>query len=157
MTGRLAPAQGAVSCTPMEARSCPIHGVCVCGRILDNPGCWLHGNSSTHPNGRTGRQGSEPAPRLTGPARFDAAGFRAELERVRSSRGLTWRAVADEVGVAAGSLTRLNGTRFPDVTTLVRILLWLGNTDLRPFITGTADVTKETRNGTDDPNQLPKG
>jgi transcriptional regulator with XRE-family HTH domain len=57
------------------------------------------------------------------------------LDRQRRTRRITWRQVAAEVGVSASTFTRIGlGGRRPDVDALVRILAWLGTTDLAPYI-----------------------
>lgn len=59
-------------------------------------------------------------------ARFDTAKLHAALEARRIERGMTWTAVAEELGVAATSLTRLadgGRTAFPQVLRMTR---WLG-------------------------------
>lgn len=56
--------------------------------------------------------------------RFDVEGFRAALDSVRRSRGMTWRQVALEARVSASSLTRMaKGTR-PDIDTVASLAAW---------------------------------
>jgi len=55
----------------------------------------------------------------------------AELYRLvdaqRQFRGLSWRAVARELGLSASTLTRLrDGGCAPDADALVSLLMWLG-------------------------------
>ena len=67
-----------------------------------------------------------PAP-ASGVLRFDARAIHEALEARRVERGMTWRQVASDIGMAsAASLTRLReGGRvsFPEV---MRIFAWLG-------------------------------
>ncbi|MBD5654046.1 MAG: helix-turn-helix domain-containing protein [Candidatus Eremiobacteraeota bacterium] len=55
---------------------------------------------------------------------FDVARFYAALDEVRVSRGVQWRQVAAESGVAASTLTRIAQGRRPDVDSLAALLSW---------------------------------
>ncbi len=57
-------------------------------------------------------------------ARFDAERFYSALDEVRLARGLQWRQVAEESGVAASTLTRISQGRHPDVDGLTALLIW---------------------------------
>lgn len=60
---------------------------------------------------------------------FDHAAFYAALDAVRESRGLTWKAVAQESGVSASTLTRVGQGRRPDLDSFSTLVAWA---DLRP-------------------------
>lgn len=57
---------------------------------------------------------------------FDAEGFFAALDDVRTSRENTWKQVAQESGVPASTLTRMAQGRRPDVDSLASLLKWSG-------------------------------
>lgn len=57
---------------------------------------------------------------------FDAEGFFASLDDQRSSRGLTWKQVAEDSGVSASTLTRMAQGRRPDVDSLAALVKWSG-------------------------------
>lgn len=56
--------------------------------------------------------------------RFDAEGFYAALDAERLSRGITWKQVASEAGVAASTLTRMGQGKRPDVDGLAALASW---------------------------------
>lgn len=72
--------------------------------------------------------------------RLDVEALYLALDKQRRTRRITWRTVAAEVGVSPSTFTRigLNGRR-PDVDALVRILAWLGTTDLKPYTATTPE------------------
>ena len=57
---------------------------------------------------------------------FDAEGFFAALDDVRTSREITWKQVAHESQVPASTLTRMAQGRRPDVDSLAALLKWSG-------------------------------
>lgn len=57
---------------------------------------------------------------------FDGKAFYASLDAVRNVRGLTWKEVASQSGVAASTLTRIGQGRKPDVNGLASLLAWAG-------------------------------
>ena len=57
---------------------------------------------------------------------FDAEGFFAALDDVRTSRELTWKQIAQESDVPASTLTRMAQGRRPDVDSLAALLKWSG-------------------------------
>src|SRR4051794_1864898 len=57
---------------------------------------------------------------------FDAEGFFAAIDDVRSSREMTWKQVASESDVPASTLTRMAQGRRPDVDSLAALLKWSG-------------------------------
>lgn len=56
------------------------------------------------------------------------------LDRQRRSRRLYWRDVAVEAGISASTFVRLGQGKRPDADGLVRLLAWLGTTDLAPYV-----------------------
>lgn len=73
------------------------------------------------------------------PARLDPDALYVALDRKRRSRRMQWREIAQEASVSPSTFTRIGQGRRPDADGLVRLMLWLGTTDLAPFITRTAD------------------
>ena len=57
---------------------------------------------------------------------WDAAAFYAALDAQRISKGITWKQVAAESGVAASTLTRMAQGRRPDVDSLAALVAWSG-------------------------------
>ena len=55
---------------------------------------------------------------------FDNEKFYAALDSERTSRGLTWKQVAEESGVSASTLTRMAQGKRPDVDGLTALLAW---------------------------------
>jgi transcriptional regulator with XRE-family HTH domain len=66
--------------------------------------------------------------------RFNSDALYVEIDRRRRRRRIRWREVATEAGVSASTLTRLGQGRRPDADGVVRLMIWLGTTDLAPFI-----------------------
>ena len=66
---------------------------------------------------------------------FSPEALYAALDRKRRARGMCWRDVAWAAGVTPSLFTRIgrHGLR-PDVDNLARLLAWLGDTDIRPYI-----------------------
>lgn len=75
-----------------------------------------------------------PPPPSLGPGAFDVVALFAALDARRESEGLSWRMVADRVGVSASTFTRLGHGQLPAVDSLAALLAWLGTTDLAPFL-----------------------
>lgn len=74
---------------------------------------------------------STPGDRL---ARLDPDALYVALDRQRRKRRMQWRTVAAEASVSPSTLTRIGQGHRPDADGLLRLLLWLGTTDLAPFI-----------------------
>lgn len=68
--------------------------------------------------------------------RLDPDALYVALDRQRRRRRMQWRAVAAEAGVSASTLTRIGQGKRPDADGLVRLLDWLGTTDLAPYLIG---------------------
>lgn len=69
------------------------------------------------------------------PARFDTEALYSRLDRERRAQRLSWRELSRRAHVDPGVTSRLAyGTR-PGVDNLVRLLVWLGDTDIRPYTT----------------------
>lgn len=66
---------------------------------------------------------------------FDPEALYVRLDATRRQRHIQWRDIAAEAEVSASTFTRmgLHGKQ-PDATNLVKILTWLGETDLKPYI-----------------------
>lgn len=77
------------------------------------------------------------------PPRFDSDALYVVVDRVRRKRRIHFRDVAAEAGLSASTLTRIGQGRNPDADNLVRLLAWLGTTDLAPFIAPSVPSTKE--------------
>lgn len=65
---------------------------------------------------------------------LDPAALYAKLDQQREASGLTWRRLAAEAGVSPSGLTKLGHGGHPSSDVLVRLLAWLGTTDLGPFL-----------------------
>lgn len=69
------------------------------------------------------------------PARFNVPALYAALDKERTERGLQWRQVAAQAQVQASTLSRIGvQSMAPNLDGLVRLLVWLGDTDVGPFI-----------------------
>lgn len=68
-------------------------------------------------------------------ALFDVERLYVTLDARRRKARLQWRDIATETGVSASTFTRmgLHGQN-PSVENLTRMLAWLGDTDLKPYI-----------------------
>jgi transcriptional regulator with XRE-family HTH domain len=73
-------------------------------------------------------------------AGLDGEALYVDLDKQRRAKRLRWRGVAREVGVSPSMLTRLSQGHHVSADGLVRLMLWLGTTDLERYI----------RRGTDD-------
>jgi len=60
--------------------------------------------------------------------RFDAQALYQALDTQRASRGMTWRQVAEEVGVSASTLTRTKQGGRLEVDGMLAMVRWLGRT-----------------------------
>jgi hypothetical protein len=72
---------------------------------------------------------------------FDPDALYVALDRRRRQDKLRWRDVAHQAGVSASTLTRISQLKHPDANSLVRLLSWLGDTDLAPYIRRGGDAT----------------
>lgn len=70
----------------------------------------------------------------TAPPTLDLPALHAAVDAERRRQGLTWRKAAAAAGLPPSTFTRMGGGGLPAATALVRILLWLGQTDLAPYI-----------------------
>ena len=73
------------------------------------------------------------------PVRFNLPAFYIALDKERAERGLMWNQVALEAKVNKSTLSRIGvQSMAPNLDGLARLLVWLGDTDIGPFIaTGT--------------------
>jgi hypothetical protein len=69
-----------------------------------------------------------PSPRL------DVEALYVALDAQRRRARLRWRDIAVEAGVSPSTLTRIGQGFRPDADGLVRLLVWLGQTDVRAFL-----------------------
>jgi transcriptional regulator with XRE-family HTH domain len=56
--------------------------------------------------------------------RFDFPGFYRAVNRARELRAISWRQVADEVGVSKSTLARMARDRRPDAAGLAALAAW---------------------------------
>jgi hypothetical protein len=69
-----------------------------------------------------------------GPA-FNVDSLVVALDRKRRAERKSWRTVAAEVGVSSSTFSRMGLSLCnPSAEGLTRMLLWLGQTDLRPYL-----------------------
>ncbi len=65
---------------------------------------------------------------------FDLPALAARVEAVRRERNISFRQVGREAGIDGTNMTgRLAGSSL-DAETFVRLLLWLGETDVGPYV-----------------------
>lgn len=70
------------------------------------------------------------------PVRFNTQRFYADLDTARHQRGLSWREVGIAADVSNSTFSRIGKNRKdPNATNLAKLLHWLGETDLGPYIT----------------------
>ena len=65
---------------------------------------------------------------------FDVDALYVALDRRRRGERKHWRAIAAEIGVSASTFSRMAHGANPDVPGLVKMLAWLGSTDLAPYL-----------------------
>lgn len=65
---------------------------------------------------------------------FDVPKLFARLDALRVERDLNWRQVAGQCHVSASTLTRISQGQTPSLDGLARLLVWLGDTDLEPYL-----------------------
>lgn len=72
---------------------------------------------------------------------FDSAAFKAAINARRLERGIRWNVVATEVGISGPAMSRLvtKPADNPSTETLARLLVWLGNTDIGPYLHSVED------------------
>ena len=58
-------------------------------------------------------------------SRFDAAALHAALDARRRTRGLTWKQVAEEVGVSVGTIQRARSGGRMEVDGMLAMVRWL--------------------------------
>lgn len=80
----------------------------------------------------------QPAPRVV---RFDPEALYAAVDRRRRELCISGREVLRQVGeYTPSALTRLGQGKQPSADLLVRLLHWLGETDLAPYIASVEEV-----------------
>ena len=66
---------------------------------------------------------------------FDSAALYAALDLRRKALGISWQRVADQAGLATDStLTNLKRGRTVETDTFLRLLAWLSETDVTPYV-----------------------
>ncbi|GAA3644512.1 hypothetical protein ACG5V6_04730 [Streptomyces chitinivorans] len=72
---------------------------------------------------------------------FNVVALRRRLDFHRKWRKIAWRQVAAETGLNPVVLTGIIRGQAPSVDDLVTLMMWLGETDIVPFVTpgGTVD------------------
>jgi transcriptional regulator with XRE-family HTH domain len=73
---------------------------------------------------------------------IDVSALYGALDSKRNARGLSWRALAKEMGLSSSVFTRLAQGQRPDFDTYLQMTEWLG-VDLERFISGRKPVEKE--------------
>lgn len=66
--------------------------------------------------------------------RFDPLALHKALDEERQEWGMTWRDIAGQTGISASTFTKVAAGACPSVTALGRMLTWLGETDLAPYL-----------------------
>lgn len=62
------------------------------------------------------------------PIRFDARALYETLDAQRQARGMSWKEVADEIGVSASTLTRTRRGGRMEADGMLAMVRWLGRT-----------------------------
>lgn len=70
---------------------------------------------------------------------FDADALYVALDKQRRERRVRWNEVAADCGVSKSLFTRLAYGKSPSTDGVVRLLRWLGTTDLAPYIREDTD------------------
>lgn len=65
---------------------------------------------------------------------FDVSALYDRLDQQREQHELTWKGIAHDIGISPSSFSRMAIGAVPDVHTLSRLLLWLGDTDIGPYV-----------------------
>lgn len=65
---------------------------------------------------------------------LDVKALHEALDLTRKQRKLYWRDVAKQAGLSPSTLSRIGQGASPDVDGLLRLLVWMGTTDLGPFL-----------------------
>lgn len=66
--------------------------------------------------------------------RFDPEALAIALDAQRLERGISWRQVGRETGVVPSSLTKLAYGQPIGLGSIVALLAWLDETDLKPYL-----------------------
>jgi len=85
-------------------------------------------------------------PPMTGRARvFDSDALYVALDRKRRTERITWRELQRRAGISSQSTaTRLGQDKTLSADNLIRFLLWLGQTDIAPFVVNTSGPYETT-------------
>ncbi len=77
---------------------------------------------------------------MTGDPLFNVELLYLALDRQRRRRHITWGQIGREAGLPRSVFTRLGRGHPPGVETLARLLLWLGDTDVAPYLKGGTNI-----------------
>lgn len=67
--------------------------------------------------------------------RFDIVALHKALDNKRRMLGLTWKQAAAEAVISNSTFSRMGVQKLsPTAENLARMLLWLGDTDLKPYL-----------------------
>lgn len=76
------------------------------------------------------------------PNLFDVDAFYITLDGKRRGERKHWRDVCREAGISASTISRMSlDGKLPDVPNLTRLLLWLGDTDIKSFVREAGEQT----------------
>jgi hypothetical protein len=79
-------------------------------------------------------------------ASFDIEALYMRIDKQRRSKRLQWREVARQAQVHASLFSRMGlQSLAPNVDNLVRLLLWLGETDITAYIRQPSDTEEGTK------------
>ena len=73
---------------------------------------------------------------------FDTEAFYAALNAERTSRGMTWKEVAEQAGIQASTITRMGQGKKPDINGLAALLSW-SNLQAETFIPTASTKTPD--------------
>lgn len=76
-------------------------------------------------------------------ARVDVSALYAALDAKRRSKELTWRALAEELGVSPSTMTRLSNGHRPDADGFVAMVAWLRQPADAFIDVGSSDLPTE--------------
>lgn len=71
---------------------------------------------------------------------LDVPALYAALDRQHAAAGMSWRRVAEEIGVSPSAFSRMADGKRPDADTLCSIIMWLG-LSLRQFVRSAPTTT----------------
>jgi transcriptional regulator with XRE-family HTH domain len=78
-------------------------------------------------------------------SKLDVASLYAALSAKRRAQELSWRQVAQEIGISPSTLTRLANGQRPDVDAFITLIKWLG-VPAEQFMVGSGDSKPDSGN-----------